>query len=646
MSPSTGAATRVRELSLSKPLRAERADIDLVLEQFGSTGTTRTEAGSSYVYLDRLLLGSSASERDAHLRALSSILSQWLGETSLHELALAFAALTAIQLTDIQSAVAIYEQDGMRSRLQEAAEIVTMEQKLVDKSEYAQAKIHLALFAAQAAGHSKTASLAEMLASVADNWLKHAASRKDEDKIVRAASLLTNVKLEAVNSTKPSQAGEDFRASPLDVATVQELLKEVGTDEDSPLAPTLLETTSVATLRASGRQAIAARPELIKAILACTSTVHTQFGAASTLRNLTSYCQSLSEEERTTAQIKRYANSGGKTTEEDEEANDVVDQRNKRLLVAGVVPSMLPLCKANSPSVRSLAGSILHNMVRSKATRPTVIQQGGARMLLAIALQAKGEGNAPAAGDASEAAQALAKLLITANPATVFGSGTSGLENAIPPLAALCTSSSSALLQRFEAFMALTNLASISEALADRIAQANGLLEAIDETLLANGTAFASEGQTLCRRAAAELLCNLAVTDTAFLRYTAADQADSLVNGKLPASVSARLQVVLALTEVEDLPTRQATLASLSQFTCAPTVCSWLSVVDKRFNTIAAAVEDDDAGMQLRAIACLGNLAKECADRREAIRALLRQTSQVSDEQETRLVAQNVLESI
>lgn len=636
-------AARIRDLSTSKPLRAEQADIKLALEQFACEAADRTEIGSSYVYLDRLLLGSPAGAKDAHIRKISLILSSWLDETSLAELALAFAALTAIQQTDLESAVSIFGQDGLESRILEAAEIITMPQKLVEESDYASAKKHYTLFVAQAAGASKMAKLAETLANVSDSWIKHAVSRNNEDRVVRAAAMLAMTKLHALQSQSPPASAI---GSTVDLDILQDIFVSGSSASDISLISILLETMSVATLAAAGRQSLAARPELLQQILRQTQDAKVHFGAASTLLNMTAYRKEVSEDERTTAQLKRYADSGGKTAGAQEEADTTVDRRNKQLLDMGIVPAMVPLCKGTSPVVRSLAGRILHNIARVTAHRAKLIQQGGARMLLAIVLQS---GQLPDRNDASfdgEAVQALAKLLITANPAIIFGSGTSGLENAVVPIATLVTSDSSTRLQRFEALMALTNIASVSEALADSIARAPRLLDTIDEVFMTSSSASADQGHVLCRRAAIQLLCNMAVSEGAFLRYTAADQRDNLAKGKVPGPVAGRLQILIALTDVEDLPTRQAALAALSQFTYASTLCQWVAADDKRFTSIAKCIEDDDAGMQLRAIACLTNIAKEATERRIAAHQMLLQLCHITDSQEVRAVAQESLTAI
>ena len=634
----------VRELSLSKPLRTQRADIKLVVEQFGSDGDDRAATGSSYVYLDRLLLASNANEREMHLRTLSAILAEWLAETSFHELALAFAALTAVQQTDLQAAVAIYSYDGMESRIQDAGELIAMPQKLVEESEYTRAKTHFALFVAQAAGYSKTAKLAERLASLSDGWLKHSVGRKDEDKLVRAAAMLVSVKLGAIRSPNPTTARDE--SSGTDYSLLEQLVVDASSDQDIDLMAVLMEVTSIGTLKPEGRREIAKRPALIRAVMAQSQYSQLQFGAASTLRNLTSYRTAASADEKTTAQLRQYANSGGKASESEEEADIVVDKRNQGLIGAGIVASVLPLCKSASPVIRDLAGCTLHNLVRPREHRASIIQQGGARLLLALALQIQSKPDLPASADSAETVQALAKLLITANPVTVFRSGASGLENSVSVLATLFVSGGSTRLQRFEALMALTNIASVSEDLADRIANASRLLDAVDETLLDSSADVGDEGVMLCRRAAMQLICNIAVSEIVFLRYTAADQADDLECGRLPAAVAARLRIILALADVDDLQTRQAALAAISQFTYAQTACAFLAAEEKRFNVIFSALEDDDAGMQLRAIACMSNIVKEVPEKISEIRRHLQQSLQVNADAGVQAATKEILASI
>jgi hypothetical protein len=143
-----------------------------------------------------------------------------------------------------------------------------------------------------------------------------------------------------------------------------------------------------------------------------------------------------------------------------------------------------------------------------------------------------------------------------------------------------------------------------------------------------------------------QLICNIAVSEIVFLRYTAADQADDLECGRLPAAVAARLRIILALADVDDLQTRQAALAAISQFTYAQTACAFLAAEEKRFNVIFSALEDDDAGMQLRAIACMSNIVKEVPEKISEIRRHLQQSLQVNADAGVQAATKEILASI
>jgi hypothetical protein len=156
-----------------------------------------------------------------------------------------------------------------------------------------------------------------------------------------------------------------------------------------------------------------------------------------------------------------------------------------------------------------------------------------------------------------EPIQALAKLAITSSPTQVFGPDPGATYDAIRPFAILLTHSASSLLQRFEAIMALTNLSSQSVETANRVAQADGLLTKIEFLML--------EDHVLIRRAATELTCNLvAGTDSVFKKYADGNPAKS------------RLHILIALSDVEDVPTQLAASGALASLTSSPATCQSL----------------------------------------------------------------------
>jgi len=155
-----------------------------------------------------------------------------------------------------------------------------------------------------------------------------------------------------------------------------------------------------------------------------------------------------------------------------------------------------------------------------------------------------------------EPIQALAKLAITASPVQVFGPNEGALFDAIRPFSVMLMHPSSNLLQRFEALMALTNLSSQSAEVGTRIARVDSLLNRVELLML--------EEHALVRRAATELVCNLvAGSEEVFGRY----------GGEKTAAAKSKLQVLVALCDVDDLPTRLAASGALAALTASPAAC-------------------------------------------------------------------------
>jgi len=213
----------------------------------------------------------------------------------------------------------------------------------------------------------------------------------------------------------------------------------------------------------------------------------------------------------------------------------------------------------DSAGIRSCTSKALLSIVEDKDHRGKVLQSGGAKILGLIikqdfttTKQAGAKENVPL-----EAIQALAKLAITSSPMQVFGPNEGAVYDMIRPFSVMVQHESSKLLQRFEAMMALTNLATQSAELATRIAKADGLMNRVELLLL--------EDHVLVRRAAMELICNLIVGSD--------DVFESYGGGENNARSRSKLQVLLALSDVDDLPTRAAASGALATLTISPNAC-------------------------------------------------------------------------
>ncbi|CAE6533244.1 unnamed protein product [Rhizoctonia solani] len=283
------------------------------------------------------------------------------------------------------------------------------------------------------------------------------------------------------------------------------------------------------------------------------------FGIASIVSNLVSYRPPHSQEERAIEQLRRTTTPGAKrnTTlpvpvDDPADADSAVAARAKLLLEAGVLPALNALAQNTSIGVRRATGSAYLGLVTEQANRGKVVQGGGIKALLHIAQRATYDRPPNTKGDLTPqdllSLQALAKLTITHPPNILFGNSP---RSAIGPLSALLSHKDANTLQQFEALMALTNLAGVD---ADGVLKSVGVRR-IEELML--------EEHKMVRRAAVELLCNLVGSEEIWERYTG--EGEDV--GQASKAVQSRLHVLMALSDVEDLPTRRAASGALAMLT-------------------------------------------------------------------------------
>lgn len=336
------------------------------------------------------------------------------------------------------------------------------------------------------------------------------------------------------------------------------------------------------------------------------------YGIATIMHNLFSRKPVLTEEQRQVEALKRMANAGAtagprktmgeasvKTSEVEDEtmSDESVHARVQRSIKNGAVEAIAVLAKVDSLRVKQVLGSILLALVHEREDRLEIVKQGGYKALKAIVtslleppVSKEGPTNPAIENESLPALQALAKLVITTPPSQLFGtSGPGGALDAVRPVALLLLHPGNSILQRFEAMMALTNLASVDPAVAQRIytfsskrdgskavksdrSTSDQIVQAVENQML--------EDHKLVRRAAVELICNLMISDESFARYSG-----DFIPGSNPSittleqarkSSTPRLHILLALTDVRDLPTRAAASGALAMLTQSETACSIL----------------------------------------------------------------------
>uniref|UniRef100_A0A1B0DPD5 Protein unc-45 homolog B n=1 Tax=Phlebotomus papatasi TaxID=29031 RepID=A0A1B0DPD5_PHLPP len=175
---------------------------------------------------------------------------------------------------------------------------------------------------------------------------------------------------------------------------------------------------------------------------------------------------------------------------------DDPDFISKRVIILGnegITTALVALAKTDSDNSKELIARVFNALCGQQEIRGKVVQHGGAKALLPLALQGTAKGK-------RQAAQALSRIGISINPEVAFP-GQRALEVVRPLLNQLhpdCTA-----LENFEAMLALCNLASQSESVRQRILKEQGLSR-IEMYLM--------EDHLMLQRAAAQCICNLCMS--------------------------------------------------------------------------------------------------------------------------------------
>jgi hypothetical protein len=355
-----------------------------------------------------------------------------------------------------------------------------------------------------------------------------------------------------------------------------------------------IEGLAYASLQPKVKESIVSNPELLQKLVKTLSEAQprspTTYGALSIFVNLTKYLPNLTEEEKKMNQLKAYANAAGKLGGPDPLNDDEhVAKRCKLVFDAGITPVLVTHSKNGSPASLSLVISIIFALSVTRTLRGQLAQQGAVKLLL-TAWMTLPQTEAPAR---RLAAQALARILISTNPALVFGGNRSNpISAAIRPLVSIVPPDPAAetrdLLPSFEALMALTNLASMDDEDTRRSIIATAWFQ-IEEQMLSSNA--------LVSKAAVELVCNLVQAPEAIALYA-----------EETAKARNRLHILLALADAEDAGTRSAAGGALASLTSFEGVIRGIINRERGIKVVLSMCVDDDENIRYRGVFVVLNL--------------------------------------
>lgn len=419
--------------------------------------------------------------------------------------------------------------------------------------------------------------------------------RRHSEQVQYLAAVIL-AKLRAV-PTKPAPGeASQSRIEPA-VTSIEDLsgmfTKMILRDEDHGRKHSI-EGLAYASLQPKVKESIVSNPELLQKLVKTLSEAQprspTTYGALSIFVNLTKYLPNLTEEEKKMNQLKAYANAAGKLGGPDPLNDDEhVAKRCKLVFDAGITPVLVTHSKNGSPASLSLVISIIFALSVTKTLRGQLAQQGAVKLLL-TAWMTLPQTEAPAR---RLAAQALARILISTNPALVFGGNRSNpISAAIRPLVSIVPPDPAAetrdLLPSFEALMALTNLASMDDEDTRRSIIATAWFQ-IEEQMLSSNA--------LVSKAAVELVCNLVQAPEAIALYA-----------EETAKARNRLHILLALADAEDAGTRSAAGGALASLTSFEGVIRGIINRERGIKVVLSMCVDDDENIRHRGVFVVLNL--------------------------------------
>ena len=554
------------------------------------------------------------------------------------ELITAVSFFNALFQVDWQSAAVIFLEDGVFESLTDVVDL-TLSKELAGE---------IARLLAQASTHKPCRE--RIVSSDLQGWLERS-SRQTSDASLRSASAVGLIKLSrgTAEDTKglATTSSQPSASSSVDEAELASLMKNlvVSGDDSSAITnaveglaymsiePQIKETLSKDMVFLSRLFNLIPRPKKnqVLSILSATNTPQV-YGIAVIISNICSYRPRLSQEQEQIAKLKQMANnpspSGLKATKPITDPLDDdphVKERCRRMVNAGaggVLSGMVRVTDGKGVYI-NVAKAIL-GLAEDKENRGKLLQGGCSRALITIIRSFLPQATTPVnqvEESVLDAMQALAKFSITASPLHVFGPDQGSTLDAIRPLSVLLLHPSSSLLQQFEALMALTNLSSTSPEASTRISKSEGLMNKVEFMLL--------DDNQLVQRASMELICNLiAGSDEVFDKYGGQEGT---------ASSKSKLQVLVALSDVEDPHTRLAASGALATVTSSPNACKALySLQMERHRVLPILAQlvdptstDDDTtpdpalttGLLHRGVVCVRNFLTLLDD--ESIKALV-----------------------
>ncbi|KAI0652488.1 ARM repeat-containing protein [Trametes meyenii] len=482
--------------------------------------------------------------------------------------------LAALFDVDHLCASTIFQRDGVLESIMDSLDLFPSSREI---------DLAVAHLLGRAAGHKTCRTL---LGSDHHKWLEWK-SRQTEDGELRAAAAVAMIKLSRGSGADVAEAGGAADQAMEDTDLAMQMKGLILDSRQTSSLADAVEGLAYMSTNASVKEALSNDSAFLARLFALVPrrkgapapsleelAGSPLYGTVVIIANLCLYRPRLSPEETQIVKLRRMAKTqnaasrSGGPEDDPLDDDDHVKERGRRILKAGAMEALTSAARASdSRAVRAIVGKAILSLVEDKDNRGKILQAGGAKALVTIIQailplpKASNTGKGPQLEAADfEPVQALAKLAITASPVQVFGPNEGAIFDAVRPFTLMVTHPNANLLQRFEGMMALTNLSAQSPEAASRVARADELLNKVELLML--------EDHTLIRRAATELVCNL---------VAGCEEVFDKWGGVKNSASKSKLQVLLALCDVDDISTRLAASGALATITVSPEACASLA---------------------------------------------------------------------
>jgi len=303
-----------------------------------------------------------------------------------------------------------------------------------------------------------------------------------------------------------SSGGHDASIAPLAEGSTEKLAEACrrflcNPAKDKDLRKWASEGLSFLTLDADVKEKLVDDEPAIKAIieLGRTGGQDVMYGVVTTLVNLTNSFdkQEISEEMVELAKFAKHH----VPVEHEMDDPDFVDKRIWTLCQYGATSALAILSKTESKNMKELIARVLNAFCKHADLRGLVVQQGGSKALVSMALECTEKGEMCAA-------QALARIGITQDPTIAFPGQRSC--DVVRPIAKLLKEDCESI-KNFEALLALGNLANVNEAVRARMLKNTECVMSIEQ--------YSYQDHQMLRRAAIQCMLNLCQSPVQVERY-------------------------------------------------------------------------------------------------------------------------------